>query len=526
MLKKVNKPVTIIGLSLLFLFSGIIIVWPQQTAHFIDVFYKFMTRDLAWLFMGSGAAFAIFALFIAFSKYGDIKIGGKDAKPHYTSFAWNSMIITSCLAIGILTFGMIEWAYYVNESPFGVTPGSVRSYELASAYGMFHWGPIAWTFYLIPAFSIGYMYWNKKSKSLAMSDLCSGVLTEDRNKYKALRWAIDGIIAFCFVGSMASTVGLGTPIIVELLSRLLNIPTSFGLQMGVTLAFGIFFLASVSKNISKGMQWISTNNVKLCILFFIYVFICSPNKSFVLNNLTMAIGTNITETVRMAFFTDAIGNTGFAQSWTVFYWSWYVGLAISCGTWIARISYGRTLKEIIMTTCIWTPLASWVTYGILGNYSMSLQLSGVYKLADKIGGLTTAGAVAETLSTLPLAGLVFVVYIILMFFNLGTTCTAHSTSVSILTSKDISGNEEPSSSWKLMWGFMFLAIPIGVMFLEKNVPGLNLLKTLQSITLIFAIPIVFVAVLLACSAYKVFKNDIAKGNIPVEEKNLYKWTNN
>ncbi len=523
MWKKANKPVTIIGIGLVLLFTIVIIAWPQQTADFANAFFAYMTRDLAWLFMGLAAISTVFGIVVAFSKYGDIKLGGADAKPTYSTFSWNSMIITSCLAIGILTLGTVEWASYVHAAPFGVEPGSVRAYELASAYGFFHWGPIAWTLYLIPAFAIGYMYWNKKSPSLCMSDLCSGTLTKDRNKHKVIRWVIDGVIAFCFVGSMASTVGLGTPVIAELLSRIFNIPNSFGLQLGITAAFGVFFLASLSSAISKGISFISTNNVKLCAIFFLYVFICSPDKSFILNNITMAVGTNLSETVSMMFFTDAIGDTGFAQNWTVFYWSWYIGLAISCGTWIARISYGRTLRDIITTCCIWTALASWVTYGIMGNYAMSLELGGIFNLSSQINDISTPQAVVDVLSHLPLNVMVFIVFIILLFFNLATTCAAHSTSVAIMASKDMSGAEEPAPAWKLIWGLLFLAIPIAIMVLENSVPGLNLLKTLQSITLVFGIPIIFVVLLLAYSAYKVFKKDIENGDIPVEKSKLYKW---
>lgn len=524
MFEKVNKPVALLGIVLLILSSALIIIMPEKSAEVISEMFDFITGELAWFFMALGLVCGIFGVYVAFSKYGDIRIGGANAKPHYSRFKWVSMIICSALAVGILIFGTVEWMYYVHGTPFGLEPQSVRAYEFASAYGLFHWGPLAWAFYLIPAFAVAYMYWNKKADALLISDFCDGVLG-DKSKNKFFRLLIDGTIAFCFVGGMASTVGLGTPVIAELFASLMGIDNSFVLQLLVLAAFGTLLLLAASKTIAKGMGAISSFNVKLGIALFVYVFLVGP-KSFILNNYVMSLGTNIDSFFRMATFTDAIGKTGFVQSWTIFYWAWYVELAISVGIWIARISYGRTLREIIITTCVLTPLASQITYGILGNYGMNLELTGQLELSSRIGELGNNGATLAILKTLPLSGVVIVVFLILLFFNLATTVTAHATSVSILTSKGLRGNDEPNASYKTMWGLLFLLIPLAVLILEKNVPGLNILKTLQSLTVVFAIPVFIIAAVLSVSAYKVFKKDISEGNIPVDDDRLHKWGHN
>lgn len=240
------------------------------------------------------------------------------------------MNLCSALAAGILIFGMCEWMYYVTGTPFGIEPYSVQVYEYASAYGMFHWGFSAWAFYLVAGVAIGYLYWNKKIGDLRISALCSNLIGGDSKGKKAFRWVLDAIMVFCYFMAMMTTVGIGTPVMGELASSLLGIENSFALKIGIIIIFCLFFTLSTSKTIAKGMGRISDFNVWLAIAFFIFVLIVG-DTSFILNNIVMAIGTNIREFVRMSFNSDAIAQTGFVQNWTIFYWAWYVALTFMCG---------------------------------------------------------------------------------------------------------------------------------------------------------------------------------------------------
>lgn len=512
MFEKANKPLLLVTMTLLGLFVLPMGLWPQQSSELIGKVFSFMTMDLAWLFMLIGIAGFFFAIFIAVSKFGDIRLGGVDARPHYKSFTWVSMILTSALAAGILIFGMVEWMYYVQGAPFGIEPYSIEAYEYASAYGMFHWGFSAWAFYLLPSLAIGYIYWNKKAKSIRLSDICNDVLEEETMLNKSVRWIVDGIVAFSYVGGLMTTIGLGVPVMSELISAITGIPNSFTLKIGVIIIFCLFFMLSVSRSIAKGMAMISDFNVKLAIGFFAFIFIVGP-KTFMLNNFTMAIGKNVTEFFKMSFYTDSIAQTGFVQGWTIFYWAWYVGLAILSGIWVARISYGRTFREITVATVVWAPVACWITFAILGNYGMNLELTGQVMLTQIIGESGNSGATLAVLQTLPFSTLAIIVFTVLIFFNLATTATASATALSIFTSNGLGADEEPHKMYKLFWSFLFLALPVSILILERNVPGLNILKTIQSLTTVFAIPILFVMGLLTWTFIRVFKRDIKSGEI-------------
>lgn len=522
MLKNINLPIALLAVGLLIAMVIPMALYPDGSAAVINIFYSIMTLNLPWLFLMLAFLSAVFAVFIMFSKYGDIRLGGSDAKPQYKFFTWAAMNMCSAAGAGILIFGMVEWMYYVKTPPFGVVPMSVQAYEYASAYGMFHWGFSAWAIYLPASLALGYIFWNKQVDSLNLSDLCKNVLKGDSLPVRIVRTCIDGIVAFGYIGGLVCTVGLGTSILAELAGSLLNMPVTFELRITVILVFCLFFILSTSKSIAKGIGIISDFNVKLAIAFFLFVFLVGP-KSFILNNFVMAIGTNIREFVHMSFNTDSIAQTGFIQEWTVFYWAWYVGCTISDGLWLARVSYGRTFREIAVVRCIWTSLACWLAFAVLGNYGMSLELTGTLNLSQIVSDSGNNAAILAILKTLPFSGVAIAVYMAVVFITLACGATAASTVVSILTSKNLKNDEEPHKWYKVFWAFLVLLLPVSILFLEHMVPGLNVLKTIQSVTSVFAIPMLFVIALLLLSFYKILKKDIESQNIPVDKNKQFKW---
>jgi len=525
MLRDANKPLIS---STLFLLAAVvipIILIPNEVVNVIGSLFNFITTDLAWLFLMLGFSLAVCAVLLLLTKWGDVKLGGKDAKPHYKTFTWVSMNLCSALAAGILIFGMCEWMYYVNGAPFGIESGSIEAYEYASSYGLFHWGFSAWSFYLIPGVCIGYLYWNKGIGTLRVSELCRNTIGSNKLSHKALRWFIDVVIVFCYFMALMTTIGIGTPVIGELVSNLLGIPNSFATKIGVILVFCLFFTLSTSKTITKGMGRISDFNVKLSMIFFLFVLVVG-DTSFILNNITMSIGTNLREFLRMSFNADAIAQSGFVQGWTIFYWAWYVALTFMCGIWIARTSYGRTFREIAVCNCIWAVLACWIAFGILGNYGMGQELFHGLELSASINEIGNNGATLQVLQSMPLPKVAIFVFMVLIFFNLATTATANGTALSMYTSVNLKADEEPKAWYKTFWCLLFLVIPVGVLILEYNIEGLNVLKTIQSMITISSLPVLVALFVLFRSFIKAIREDVSSGKILeyVDDVNHYKWS--
>jgi len=525
MFKKANKGLIIAAFIILAIIVVPIVTVPNTVVKTIGVLYSFITVDMAWLFLLLGVFFISGAVFVVATKFGDIRLGGKDAKPHYSTFMWVSMNLCSALAAGALIFGVCEWMYYITQTPLGAEPGSVLAYEYASAYPLFHWGFSAWAFYLVPGLAIGYLYWNKKIGDVRVSALCKSVIGGDKKSHKAIRNILDVIIVFCYFMMIMTTVGIGTPVMGELVSDLTGMPNSFALKIAVIIVFGLFFTLSTSKTIAKGMGVISDFNIKLAIGFLGFVLVVG-DTAFILNNLTMSIGTMFHEFIRMSFNTDAVAHTGFAQNWTIFYWAWYVALAFACGLWIARTSYGRTFREITIANCVYAPMACWVSFGILGNYGIGQELFHGVNLSGVINTVGNNGVTVMVLKTMPLAKLCIVTFLVLIFFNLATTITANGTSLSMYTSKGLKADEEPSAWFKTFWSVLLLVIPIGILILEHNVEGLNILKTIQSMITISAIPMLLVIIYLLWAFVKEIRKDIKSGEIldAVDDNRKSRWS--
>lgn len=524
MFQHANKTLIYAAFLILAIIIIPIILVPETMVATINQVYNFITGDLAWLYLLLGFGMAVGAIILMTTKFGDIRLGGRNAKPHYKTFTWIAMNLCSALAAGILIFGMCEWMYYVTGTPFHIEPYSVEAYEYASAYGMFHWGFSAWAFYLVAGVAIGYLYWNKHIGDLRISVLCSNLIGGNGVCKKVFRWILDAIMVFCYFMAMMTTVGIGTPVMGELISNLLGVENTFELKIGVIIVFCIFFTLCTSKTIAKGMGKISNFNVWLAIVFFAFVLIAG-DTSFILNNLVMAIGTNIREFIHMSFNSDAIAQTGFVQSWTIFYWAWYVALTYMCGLWIARTSYGRTLREIAVANCIWAVLACWLTFGILGNYGMGQELFHGQNFSGIIGEIGNNGVTLKVLQTLPFPKICIFVFLILIFFNLATSATANGTALSMYTSIGLKPDEEPNKWYKTFWCILFLIIPVGILLLEHTVDGLNVLSTIQSLITLSSLPVLVALVVLFWSFGKVLKQDMENGTIreQVDKQKEHKW---
>ncbi|WP_297609352.1 BCCT family transporter [uncultured Sutterella sp.] len=521
-----SKPLIALTLALLAATIAAILAAPESVVSLLRGTYGFLTTSLAWLFLLLGVVFAILAVLAMTTRWGDIRMGGRDAKPEYSTFTWIAMNICNALAAGILIFGTVEWMFYVNTPPFGLEPGSVEAYEYASAYGMFHWGFSAWAFYLIPGLAIGYLYWNKGAASLRMSDLARPLIGSGETfASRSAGFLLDAIVVFGYFAAIMTTVGIGTPVMGEILSDVFGIENSFALKLGVIIVFCTFFTLSASKSIARGMGRISDFNVKLGLAFFAFLLIAG-DTGFMLNNTVMAIGTNIREFVRMSFNSDAIGNSGFVQSWTIFYWAWYVAIAFLCANWIARTSYGRTFREIAVSNCIWAPLACWLSFSTLGNYGMGQELFHGLEVSSAINEVGSAGATLMVLQTLPFPKVAALVFLVLVFFNLATSATGSGLALSLYTAKGLGPRDEPDRRLTIFWCVLFLVMPVGILLLERAIPGLNVLSTIQSMITVSSIPVFFVLMALFIAFIRVIRSDIRSGAVAkaVSPSRAWRWT--
>lgn len=465
-----------------------IFVAPDSSNNALNVINQNIESNFSHLYTWMAILVISVSLWIILSKVGRIKLG--KTRPEFTLFSWTSMLFCSGVATGILYWGTIEWAYYINTPPFGLDPGSNEAYEWAATYGMFHWGIAGWAFYVIPAVAVGHAFYNIGYKELRISTACKGVL----GKYAdgPIGKAIDIFFMIGLLGSSGTSLGLGTPMVVNGINELLGTGTSFGLNLIVILLCASIFATSVYLGITKGIKRLSNLNVNLAFVLLAFVLIAGPTV-FILKTTTNSIGLMAQNFIRMLSWTDPIAQTSFVENWSVFYWSWWIAVGPFMGIFIARISKGRTLRQIAVGTLLFGSAGCALFYGILGNYAMSQQLSGVINSSKLVSEGNAPEAIIQVISTLPSGNLGIAFFCIMSIIFMATSFDSTSYVLATTSSKDF--NVEPRRRLRLFWAFFLILLPAGLMYIG----GLDSLKTT---VLISALPLIFVYIFMMISLYK------------------------
>lgn len=472
-----------------------IIMFPQKAEAFINKLLSIITYQVGWAYLWFFFGLLVFTLWLSFSKYGNVKLG--DGEPEFSTLDWLAMLFFASLGSSLLYWGLLEWAYYYKTPPFGLEPLSTMAGEWAATYGLFHWGITGWLSYVFAGVIVAYYQFVRKAPVTRISTICRGLLG------KCAEGIIGKIIdVFVIVGLMAAvgtSLGLGTPMVVQGICRLFGLQPSFSLNVVVVLIWASIFGTSVYLGLEKGIKNLSIINLYLCIALYSYILIVGPT-SFILNTFTNSIGLMLQNYIRMSFYTDPIAKTGFPQDWTVFYWAWWIVYVPLMGIFIGRISKGRTIKEVTLAGTISGALGAALCFAITTNYALYLQES---KKLDVVGLLSSQGGPATIISileTLPLSKAVIVVFVLLAFIFLATSYDSICYSLASMTTKKLKVRQEPPRCLRVLWAFGITILPIILMFIGG-------LKPLQISSVIGSLPLMVIFAIMILSFFKDLKED-------------------
>ncbi len=231
----------------------------------------------------------------------------------------------------------------------------------------------------------------------------------------------------------------------------------------------------------------------------VFVIIVGPTL-FILSYFTNSLGLMIDNFARMSLYTDPINQSGFPQAWTVFYWAWFAATAPFIGIFVARISKGRSIRELVFNVLMWGTLGSWLYFGVFGGYAMNLELTGEVPLVDILTGESEQAVIVAVLNSLPMPLLVSIFFVILGFIFLATSLDSASYVIASVATKELHGNAEPARWHRLLWGIVLSALAISLTLAG----GLNVVQTSS---VLVSVPILIMYVLLAASLIKWLQAD-------------------
>lgn len=474
-----------------------LVMFPKAGNQIIHQLFTFSTVKFGWLYMVSGLAVVAFLLWLAFGRYGNIRLGRASDAPEFSYFSWVAMIFCGGIGIAIVNWAWVEPIYYFNGPPFHLAAHGREAAEWALTYGQFHWGLTPWAFYCLPALPIAYSMFVRQRPGVRLSVAARGVLGDKADGWMGI--LLDTVVVFGIVGGVGTSLGLAVPLVSTLASYVFGIKPSFTFDMVILALWTLMFGASVWFGLSKGIKILSDINVYLALLLLALVVVVGPTL-LIVNGWANSLGLMVNNFVHMSLYTDPIAKGAFPREWTVFYWAWWIAYAPMMGLFVARISRGRTIKELIIAELVWGSLGCWVFFAVWGTYSLNLQLTGALDVSSILTHEGIPATILAILKTIPFSNVVIAGFVLLCFVFLSTTLDSAAYVLASVTSKELSGYEEPRRWLRVVWALLLAFIGIGLI----KVGGL---KAVQTSTIVVALPLIPVLFVLGRSLIRMIRED-------------------
>ncbi|MFD1360918.1 BCCT family transporter [Lentibacillus salinarum] len=488
-------------LSLLFVVIGVVFNdWLGQKA---SAFLDFAVTYFNWFYLLIGAIFVFICLYLMFSKYGNIRLGKDADKPAYSTFSWITMLFSAGMGVGLVFWGVAEPVGHYTTPPYG--EGSTG--EAASAamqYTFFHWGLHPWALYGIVALGLAYFHFRKDFPS-SMSSIFHPLLGDRING--PIGKTIDILSVFITSVGVASTFGLSALQITSGMNSQWGIPNTLTVQLSIIgLAFLLFIISSWS-GINRGIKYLSNFNMLILTLLTLSVLVIGPTKQIfemLITSTGSYLGSILPMSLRMEPFNSEANS--WVGAWTVFYWAWWTTWAPFVGSFIARISKGRTIKEFISGVLLVPSLVSFVWFSVLGGSAIHfIHNLGNSALAENINA-DVNGALFAFLSNIPLGSVLSILALILIFSFFITSADSGTFVLGMLSSN---GDLNPSNKIKITWGIIIAGS--ATVFLLAG--GLDAVKTISIVVATpFSIILIFISWSILKAVRKEFKKEVTQTN--------------
>tara|TARA_R110002049_G_scaffold94988_23_gene233539 strand:- start:1597 stop:3108 length:1512 start_codon:yes stop_codon:yes gene_type:complete len=460
--------------------------------------YDLISRELGFLYISASVAVVAFLVWLGASRFGSVRLGPSDEPPEFGTLSWIAMLFCAGVGAGLMYWCATEWAYYFDAPPFGAEPRSAEAAEWASTYGMFHWGFTAWAFYCLPAIAIAYPYYSRRLDFMRFSLSCNWFL-RGREQGAAARF-IDFLFMIALIGGAATSLGFSAPMIAACIAWLFDIESGFGLQLGVIAMSAALFAASAWLGLQKGIRRLSDINLVLAYGLLLFILLVGPSV-FLLKTSLNSVGVLLQNFARMNFWTDPFSNSGFVESWTVFYWAWWIAFAPYVGLFVARISRGRSIRQVIFGMLGFGSLGSWLYYMVLGNYALFLELGGQLDFTGIMARLDGSAAIVATLETLPLAPFVIALFALVAIIFSATTYDSASYTLAATATRHLQAGEDPDRWHRVFWAFSLGLLPVALMYIGGG------LRSIQVALLIVSLPILLVGVAMSIALVRNLRAD-------------------
>ena len=489
---RVDWMITLVPFILIVGLAVFLFIFPEQANGVIADVRFFFGDTVGLYYLVIGAGVLLISLFLSFSKYGDIVLGNPGEKPKYSFFTWGSMMFTCGLAADILFYSFAEWVMYATN-PHIAEMGSIT--EWAGVFPLFHWSFFPWAFYLVLAVAFGFMLHVRKRNRQRYSEACRPVIGKHADGI--LGRVIDLFALFALLAGTATTFSVATPLMASIIVQLFGITIS---RTAVTIIILLITCAVYTYAVLHGFKGISFL-AKLCIyLFFgllLVVLLIGGQGRFIIENGFQSLGKMFQHFIELSTYSDPVRANNFPQDWTIYYWAYWMVWCIAAPFFIGNISRGRTVKQTILGGYVFGVGSTIVSFVILGNYSLGLQVTGA---ADFIAQYQASGdlyqLILNIINTMPAAPFILILTLVCMIAFYATSFDSIAYTAACYSYKRLGEDEKPHTLITLLWCLLLIVLPIALVFSESS------MSNIQSVSIISAFPIGIIMIIMIASFIK------------------------
>ncbi|GEN84819.1 glycine betaine transporter OpuD [Sporosarcina luteola] len=455
---------------------------------------SFVSSSFGWYYMLLLSFLLLLSIFVIFSPVGKIRLGKDADRPSFSTITWIAMLFSAGMGIGLVFYGAAEPLSHYAINPATAEPNTDAAFKEAMRYSFFHWGFHVWAMYGIVALSLAYFQFRKGEPGLI-----SATLKPIFGKKMEGPWGvlIDVLAVFATAFGVATSLGFGAVQINAGLNYLFGFTIGFTSQLIIIGIVTVLFIMSAWSGLSKGIKYLSNTNLILALALLGFVLILGPTL-LIFDIFTDSLGGYFANIVSMSFRTAPLNasHRDWMDTWTIFYWAWWISWAPFVSMFIARVSKGRTIREFMVVVMLAPTLLSAIWFSAFGTTAINAQKEGLADLASASTELT----IFEMFNTMPLSFVisVFAVFLIASFF-----ITSADSATFVLGMQSTYGSLTPPNSVKIIWGVIQSAIAIILL-------SVNGLTALQNTIIIAALPFSFIILLMIISLIKALKGEVPK----------------
>jgi choline/glycine/proline betaine transport protein len=439
----INPPVFWTSIILVVVFVVLTLVNVKTASAVFSAAKFWVCEYTGWFFVFTVNVILAYSIWLIFSKYADLRIGGQDSRPEFSLFAWFSMLFSAGMGIGLLFYGVAEPIYHYMTPPMGVEPKTLAAAQLSMGITFFHWGLHAWGVYAVLGLGLAFFAFTR-GLPLTMSTVFYPLIGE--KVYGPIGHAVDILASIATLFGLATSLGLGVTQINAGLNYVFGVPISTTVQITLIVIITGGATMSVVAGLEAGIKRLSIINIVLGISLMVFVFFMGPTL-FILDGIPQNIGNYLQNFVKLSFWTEAYTQTKWQNGWTIFYWAWWIAWAPFVGMFIARISKGRTVKEFLLGVLFVPTLLTFVWLTVFGGSALYVEMFGAGGISEAVNN-NVATAMYTLFENFPLAKITSVIGIFVVAFFFITSSDSASLVIDIITA---GGKTEPPTIQRVFW---------------------------------------------------------------------------